>query len=545
MTDERTLDWWEGDRLLEFRAARGRDAEEICGPIPRDTADLVERVRAHVPDPERRLPVVSTLRPRWEALALPEAARASVDRLDDPSTRVVIAGQQPALWGGPVMIAIKALATVRVAEALEAAGIPAVPLFWIASEDHDVRELWGGRIVPPRGPEVDLNPAFETGRRMLGVLEHEVAPAVRLTGLEPAFRVSPHEEAWSRRIAATLGERPAEEFQNLWVDLFGTRGLLPVRPEWLRERQLPWIEKEFDAPGEHAALVRRMIPRLEKHGLPVPIPEPADLPFFWVKEDGTRHRIHLDEEGGRVRVGERDAVPQPLAQLRDKLAADPTRVSPDALLRPLVQDALLEPAVTILGPTELAYQLELGEVYRARGVRRPLLLPRPRLRILSEDDAATLARLEIEPGELEPGDTPQAHVPSPEAHRRAVALEEAADPLVALVAGWAEEVSLDPPLRKRADRLVRRWRDDLRKLEDALDRGSGTDVEEDRRAVEGVLARTFPDGREGERTRSLLGFLLEFGESGLDAIHANVGPGDGRPRLLILPRETEVTADDR
>jgi len=538
----RELPWGEGDRLLRFRAERGAGASELFGPLPRDAAELARAVRSRpLPDPERRRRALAALRTEWASLDLPPAASAAAARLDDPRTRIVIAGQQPALWGGPLLLAVKALAAIRAAQELEAAGVPAVALFWIASEDHDVKELRGGVVTPRSGPPVPLDSPFEPGRRMLGRLSHRLDRATRLAAIEPILAAGPHGARWRPRLGRILADDPATEFQNLWIELFGARGLLPVRPEWLRELGRPVIEAELARPGELARHARKSIARLESFGLPVPIPEPAELPFFRIDDAGDRHRLHL--EGGSVRIGGRDGERCALEALAGELARAPERFSPDALLRPLLADSILEPAASVLGPTELAYHLELTDAYAPRGIPRPILLPRPRLRIVDGEDARTLDRLGLDPGALSPGDTAASRLPSPEAARRRAELARLAGPLLAAIEGWAEEAGLDAALRKRCDRLGRRLREDFVKLDDALGRGAGGDVAEERRELARILARIFPLGEEGERSASLLGFLVEHGEAGLDAIHGAAEPGEGRLRLLVLAPEREVCRD--
>ena len=148
-------------------------------------------------------------------------------------------------------------------------------------------------------------------------------------------------------------------------------------------------------------------------------------------------------------------------------------------------------------------------------------------------------RLDLDPESLLPGDTAATRVASPEAARRRDEVGTRGDSLVGLIEQWASDDTLEPALKKRCDRLGRRLREDLRKLSDALERGAAADVEADRRALTEVLTRLFPGGVEGERVISLLGFLAEYGDSGLDAIYRCAEHGDGRLRLLLLSGERE------
>ena len=520
----------EGERALFFRAQRSAEALALAGPIPTAGEDWRQAAADRPVDPARRRALLETLRPHWESRALSSRSQEQIARLEDPETRIVIAGQQPAQWGGPLLLAVKALATCRTAEALEAEGIPAVPVFWIATEDHDTGELWGGVVTPPQGPPVELAPSFSAGRAMLGTLRYELPLETRLGALAPLWETG--DPAIAQLYRETASDSPADEFIALFERLFGERGLLVVRPEWLRALAAPLIAHEFDAPGETAGTIREGIAALEALDLPVPISKPADLPLFWIDDEGARHRLH--PEGDGVRVGTPSGPHRSWASLRDELTADPTRFSPDALLRPLIQDHLFQPIASLLGPTELAYQWELTEVYRRRDLTRPVLLPRPRVRIVGERDAALLEEHGSKLASLSPKTEASALVSSPAAVTRQVKLDEAGGAYLALLREFAEDPAHDPALKKRTDRLARRVGDDLDKLRGALDRGAARDVTAPRRDVAEALARIFPQQKEGERSMALLDFLLRFGLGGLEAIAASLAPGDGELRTIVL-----------
>jgi len=529
-----TLPFAPRETALRFRAGRSEASLTIGGPAPRTPAEWLQAAEERPVDPERRAALLRELGPHWGRLDLPEAARRSRERLEDPATRIVVAGQQPALWGGPLMLAVKALAAIRTARRLEEAGIPAVPIFWVASEDHDVDELWGGLVPHGSSGGIELVPPFPRGRRMLGTLRFEQPMEARIAAVAPLLEGAPAEvEPLYRN---SLADGPAEEFVRLLLGLFGGDGLLPVRPEWLRTLSRPLILAELEAPGRLAAQVREQIEALVAHDLPVPIPEPADLPFFWIDEGGARHRVRIEGEG-KVRIGGPSGGERSIPELRDEIEANPERVSPDALLRPWIQDSLLQPVATLLGPTELAYQWELGEVYRSRGVPRPVLLPRPRVRVIDEEDAERLEANGISIDSLVPGIRAVDRIPSPRAARLAGELDDLAQPLIERIVAWAEDPENDPALRKRTDRLARRLREDMEKLAAVLPERAAPDVAEARREVGEILERVFPGGREGERSLALLGFLARHGRAGLAAIADVLEPGDGAIVTVVLGSE--------
>ncbi|MEO1365656.1 MAG: bacillithiol biosynthesis BshC, partial [Acidobacteriota bacterium] len=105
-------------------------------------------------------------------------------KLADPETRVVVTGQQPGLFGGPLLALSKTLAAIKHAEALEARGVPAVAVFWVATEDHDWAEIARATFLDRQGPTDlelgdDTEPLRPVGRRALGASMPALAERAR------------------------------------------------------------------------------------------------------------------------------------------------------------------------------------------------------------------------------------------------------------------------------------------------------------------------------------------------------------------------------
>src|SRR5580692_11343472 len=89
---------------------------------------------------ERRRKVAAALRDINASLGAGTATERNLDRLENGAVAVV-SGQQVGLFGGPAYAFYKALSAIRIAEELTEAGVPAVPVFWMATEDHDLDEV--------------------------------------------------------------------------------------------------------------------------------------------------------------------------------------------------------------------------------------------------------------------------------------------------------------------------------------------------------------------------------------------------------------------
>lgn len=336
---------------------------------------------------EDELPACSPARARDEALAraLAEAnasfghprAHELAERFADPATLAVVGGQQPGLFGGPLYTLSKAAAIVLAAERLTAAGQPAVPLFWVATEDHDFAESSRAVFLAPDGPfGVDLGddpaPLTPLGRRTLG-------PGV-VTALETLRQRLPGDRAaaWIDTLADWY--RPesglGDAFGHLLVHLLGARAPLLVDsmlPE-LKAAQRPWLEQLVDRRQEVAAALAGREEAIERAGHELQVTPQADAaPLFWIR-DGERRRIEWADGGYRLRG--LDEV-EPLARLTETLAEDPAAISPGVQARPLLQDAVLGTALMVLGPGELAYMPQVAPLYELLEVSPPRLLLRP------------------------------------------------------------------------------------------------------------------------------------------------------------------------
>src|ERR1051325_11048788 len=110
---------------------------------------------------ERRAALIETLRPG-------NAGNASLDRLAEPGTVAVVTGQQVGLFSGPAYTIYKALTAVKLAGELAARGIPAVPVFWLATEDHDFAEVNHCWVFNPAHEPVKLEMSASAAGQPVG-----------------------------------------------------------------------------------------------------------------------------------------------------------------------------------------------------------------------------------------------------------------------------------------------------------------------------------------------------------------------------------------
>lgn len=461
--------------------------------------------------------------------------------LADPATRVVVAGQQPGLFGGPLYTLSKAVAATRWAEELRQRGEPAVAVFWVATEDHDWDEVARTTLLL-RGElrtfdlGEDPQPLLPVGMRSLGEGVAEILGELR-------------EATHGDRYAAwldTLGRhyRPdarfGEAFCRLLVELLGEDCplLLDSMLAEVKVLQKPWLRRlvtEHGAVEEALAEADREIgERGHDHQVP---PQRGVSPLFLLHQ-GERRRIEWRGDGGETGDGPwglrgREDVGGSLDELLERVEDNPAAVSPGVLARPAIQDALLGTHLQVMGPGELAYLAQAAPVYRVLGLTAPWVCLRPQAVVLEshrleqlEETGLTLRDLFLSTEQLEAllaagaGENPVGRA---EEHIRE-ALENLREPVLEV------DASLERPWEKTRDQVLRGL-DALRgKVTGALARRDEVRT----RRVERLRQACLPNGELQERVVSTAHFPGKYGDRFAAEFHCQLGLDPRRLQVIAV-----------
>jgi bacillithiol biosynthesis cysteine-adding enzyme BshC len=378
----------EGSR--PFLGPGGIDLAAIAGAAER--AGALERPTAAV---------ATALARQQEARGAGRAAERARS-LAAPGATAIVTGQQAGLFGGPLFVLWKALTTVRVAELLEKErGRAVVPVFWVASDDHDFAEIRSTSVIDaggtirtlryaPRHEPVglpawaialdDTIPALveELGQALPPALGRDEMLAVVAESYRPGVTLS---EAFARLVSRLLPELVVLDPADPAVK----RLMVPVLARELRE----------GSPSSRLALEAGRALLAAGYHQQVPV-RPGFLNLFAVVE-GQRRALAFANGTVEVR-GTRERWP--VEEALRRLEADPAPWSPGALLRPLVQDALLPTAAYVGGPAEIAYHAQITPAYAHFGIPRPALLPRASLTLVEPQQARALEAERLSLGDL-------------------------------------------------------------------------------------------------------------------------------------------------
>jgi bacillithiol biosynthesis cysteine-adding enzyme BshC len=328
-----------------------------------------------------------------------EARDRQLEQLALPGATVIVTGQQVGLFGGPLYTLHKAATTIARARMVrEHTGRPCVPLFWLQTEDHDYAEIAELSVAAPSGRMTFALPKEAEPSRI--AIAHRKLPqdvSALLDRLASALASLPHaaEVVAMLRTHYVPGQTLGAAFASLLAELWKDQGLLVLDPRVPAIARLaaPLCQRALDEQPAIAADLRAREAAIAAIGCKAQVPTRVDtaLVFFHPQgPEGPRYRLVRAAAGWQTPAG---AVSS--SALAKWLEHEPLRFSSSALLRPLVQDALLPTCAYVGGPAEVAYFAQLPPLYARFSIPMPLIAPRARLRVLEASTRALLERLEL------------------------------------------------------------------------------------------------------------------------------------------------------
>ncbi len=467
------------------------------------------------------------------------AADALAAKLADPRTRVVATGQQPGLLGGPLYALSKMVAASRWAAKIEAAGEPAVAVFWVATEDHDWAEVAQTTLLAQGGlRRFDLGPDPEPlaplGTRTLGPEMARVHAEIAEAFPGPTF--APWRETLARwyRPDARFGEA----FCRLMAHLLGPRcpllldAMLPV----LKAAERPHLRRLVEQRVALEAAYAAQDAEIERRGLPLQVAPQRGLSPLFLFTRGERRRIEwrgADRYTLRGRDRGRDeefSVEQLLAAIDE----NPGVVSPGVLARPAIQDAVLGTSILLLGPGETSYIPQVVPAYRALGIEGPAVALRPQVTLVEAATRGrltaldlTFARIVADPGLVERrlAERGGGDFVAP-VRDKIAALLESLSPLATAI-----DPSLDKPLDKTREQALR----GLDLFADKVRASAARKNEVEARRGGQLLDLLRPHGKLQERELSSAQFATRAAESAGEALWEGMDLDPRKLQAIELP----------
>jgi bacillithiol biosynthesis cysteine-adding enzyme BshC len=328
-------------------------------PTQPDAEHIAAFAKSVPRDGQRQALVADALEKQNRSWGASEATLHNIQRLREGAFAVVT-GQQVGLFGGPLLALFKVASVIALAKQVEALGVECVPVFWLASEDHDLAEVNQSlllthdfQLVPFKLATRGIEGAPVSTIRLAEGTSEAVAHAAELLGESLA--------ADYLRESYAEGETFSNAYAKLYTRIFGEHGLIlldPADPE-LHRIAAPLFADAIQRTAEidDALLARNRELQAEKYHEQVKVTAES-TPLFALVE-GARVPIH--RANGQFKIG-REVVSGD--ELQRRVEAVPETFSANVLLRPVLQDYWLPTLAYIGGPAEVAYFAQAAVVYQ-------------------------------------------------------------------------------------------------------------------------------------------------------------------------------------
>ncbi|MEP6637308.1 MAG: bacillithiol biosynthesis cysteine-adding enzyme BshC [Acidobacteriota bacterium] len=353
-----------------------------------------EVLAAHTTDRQILCDTLSEMNAGWGAGA---ETLANIELLRQPDCLAVVSGQQAGLFTGPLYTIYKALSAVKLAGCLRQRKTNAVPVFWIATEDHDFPEVAKAEFIGRDCRLVSVEVPTELHREghPVGdvVLDQSIETTIaRLLELLPVSEFTPDLEA-SLRDAWKPGRSYGEAFARMMTWLASRYGLIFLDPldKRLKALAAPLYAKAALKAHEIAGAIVVRSRELEAAGYHAQVTASENsFPLFIHDASGARHALTRSADGTYTTKHADKAYS--VEELSRLALSEPERFSPNVTLRAVVQDFLLPTIAYYGGAAEIAYFAQTAEVYRLLERPPTPILPRSSLTMIEAHTGRVLER---------------------------------------------------------------------------------------------------------------------------------------------------------
>jgi bacillithiol synthase len=354
------------------------------------TVEDVAAFSAGIEHPQdRRDAVAAILNRQNREFGSSESTLASIERLQRGAV-AVISGQQVGLFGGPLYSVLKAVSAIQFARELTEKGVNAVPVFWLATEDHDLAEV--NHTFACIDGELKKLSSASKGKNDAPVGDVHFADEIAAVVGEFTRTIADQKIAGIIRESYRAGESFGSAFAKTFAKLFTEYGLIlldPLDPE-LHKLAAPILRSAAEHSHELdvALLARGKELRADGYHEQVKVTEASTL-LFSIR-NGQRTVIHV--AGNDFLIG---AHKVPRSELLDDVSKHPELYSANVLLRPVMQDFLLPTAAYFGGAAEVAYFAQVAVVYEKLLGRVTPVMPRFSATILSAEHQRLLQKYRL------------------------------------------------------------------------------------------------------------------------------------------------------
>lgn len=478
-----------------------------------------------------------------ESFGASEKTLENIKLLRDEKCVAIVTGQQAGLFSGELYTIYKALSAVRLAEDLRRQNIKAVAVFWIAEEDHDFDEVRKTFVLDKDGKltKFENTPRDYAENTPVGLVKLDETINETVEKLFESLPQTEFSDETKNLLLQTYkpGETYSTAFAKFLAEIFSQYGLIFVAPlnEKLKKLCAPIFVEAIEKSEEiNSALLEKNRELEAGNYQPQVLVAENSFPFFFQDENGKRQPLRRNLENSKFKI-QNSKREFDKKELLDIARNAPQNLSPNALLRPVVQDYLFPTLAYFGGAAEIAYFAQNSAIYKI--LNRPVTPIRHRasFTVVQRKHARTLEKYELNFAKLFDGkekvfaDIVEKYI-SGETAKTFAEVEEMIDAQLNRLGKslTAVELTLAANLANRRKKIV--WHvDALRKKYHQAEIRKNEIV---RRRIENLFFALLPHNALQERTLNLVTFLNLFGANFIEWIYEAIETGETEHKILYL-----------
>ena len=447
-----------------------------------------------------------------------------LDRWTEQGGVIVTTGQQPGLLGGPLYSLYKGISAVRLAEHLEELlARPVLPVFWVASEDHDWDEADHTYVIDTANELIRLqvqDPGH--GHRALHriPLGEEIVDVVEQAAQNlPATDFSaPYLD--QIREAYKPGATLADGFTGVLSSLLAPLGMCfaDAASPAVKELSGPLLLEELARAEAHEALLREDASKLDRAGYSPQVPILDGAVNLFLEGPEGRERIYRNGNDFELRRSHESVSAE---AVRERAQSDPLTLSPNVLLRPVVESTIFPVISYVAGPGETAYYAQVKRLFQAHGLMMPVIYPRHAVTVVEAKIRKKLDKFGLD---LERLERPLHEIMSDMARDEMPAgVRQALEELDSAVARGSDDLlkaatSIDPtlegPVTSARNAALSAFQSAERKIIQSVKRENEVASNQ----IEVAQRHLFPEGQPQERILAPLYYLVRYGSAFVESL---------------------------
>ena len=343
---------------------------------------------------QKRTQLVDVIGNFMTPFGISEKSKKNLEELKDNGV-VVIGGQQAGLITGPLYSIHKAISVIVLAkQQREILGVPVIPVFWIAGEDHDIDEI--NHVYIERGRKLQKVVYPEVAKIKKIAAETPLNKEIATSFIDELFQSLPETmftKELFQKITLLLEDHftYSDFFAALMNDLFKEEGLLLIDAAYgpLRELESDYFQEMIKHSEEIAKLVVENEAMYEQIGYDLPIQAKENAANLFYVEDG--ERFLLERKDGEF-VHEASGFAFSEEEMLQIAKENPQKLSNNVVTRPLMQEMVFPVLSFVGGPGEIAYWGTLKTVFELFDMKMPVIMPRLSISIVNTKVQALLEK---------------------------------------------------------------------------------------------------------------------------------------------------------